>query len=67
MIVNFNIPDPIATELNDIAQEAGYPNPKAMFIAYLRHTIRAHRANKAIVGLREAAEAKADEDTEAIA
>ena len=66
MIVNFNIPNPIAAELQEIAQEAGYPNAKAMFIAYLRHEIRAHRANKAIKGLREAAEAQADKDTKEV-
>ena len=65
--VTFSIPTPIIVELNAIAVEAGFPNAKVMTIAYLKATIRASRGNKALIGLRERAEAQANADTEAIA
>lgn len=45
MIVSFNIPDAIVTELNLIAQEAAFANAKQMIIAYLKAEIKAHRDN----------------------
>ena len=64
--INFTIPDVLVVELNQIAQAAGFPNAKAMTIAYFRATIKASRGNKAIKGLREAAEAQADIDTSGV-
>ena len=61
--VTFTIPDPIAQEINLIAQDAGFPNAKTMTIAYWRATIKASRGNKAMEGVREVAEAQADKDT----
>jgi hypothetical protein len=66
MNVSFTIPGPVAQELNQIASENGFANAKEMTIAYWRHTIRASRANKAMEGIREAAELQADRDTETI-
>lgn len=39
MIVNFDVPNPIAGELNAIAVKAGYANAKLMTVAYWRATI----------------------------
>jgi len=64
--VTFNLPDEIADTLQEIAQASGSPNAKVMTIAYWRHEIRTHRGNKALEGVREAAEIQADEDTEEI-
>ena len=61
-IVSFTIPTPIATELNDIAVQAGFPNAKAMVLAYLKYTIKTNRGSKALQGIREVAEAQADTD-----
>ena len=41
--VTFTIPDTVATELGQIAIENGFPNAKAMVIAYLRATIAGSR------------------------
>ena len=41
--VTFTIPDALATELGQIATENGFPNAKAMVIAYLRATITGSR------------------------
>ena len=60
------VPNAIATELNTIAQENGFPNAKDMLIAYVRAEIRAYRGNKALGGVREAAEDQADQDTAAM-
>ena len=43
MIVSFNVPNAIATELNAIAVKAGFPNAKLMTIAYWRATIAGAR------------------------
>ena len=61
--VTFTISDALVTELNQIAVKAGFTNTKQMVIAYLRATIRASRGNLSIVGIREAAELQANQDT----
>ena len=66
MQVTFTIPDPIAQELNQIAQDNGFQNAKQMTKAYWRATIRARRGNKALDGIRETAEKQADLDTRSI-
>ena len=64
MIVSFDIPDALATELNQIAQDNGFTNAKQMVIFYLRATIRSNRVKVAnLDAIREAAEAQADQDT----
>ena len=66
-IVTFTIPASLVTELNAIAVAAGFPGARAMVLAYLKAEVRAWRGNNAQKGIREAAEAKADEETEGIA
>ena len=62
--VTFNVPNPIAQELNQIAQDNGFANAKAMVIAYLKATIKASRVSKLnIEQIREDAEKQADKDT----
>ena len=64
MIVSFDIPDALATELNQIAQDNGFTNAKQMVIFYLRATIKGNRVKAAnLDAIREAAEAQADQDT----
>jgi len=41
--VTFTIPDAIATELNQMAVLAGYPNAKAMVVAYLKYELQTAR------------------------
>ena len=65
-VVTFTIPDAIVTELNAIAVKNGYANAKLMTIAYLKAEIRANRGNASLVGIREAAEAQANTDTQGI-
>ncbi len=43
MIVSFDVPNAVATELNAIAVKAGFPNAKAMNIAYLLATLLSAR------------------------
>lgn len=65
--ITFNVPNSIATELNQIAQDAGLGNAKQMVIAYLRATIRANRVKLAnLEALRRVAEQQGDQDTKAI-
>mgnify|MGYP001565043554 CR=1 FL=1 len=64
--VTFNIRDALATELNQISVAAGFPNAKAMVVEYLKAEIRAYRGSKALIGIREAAEAQAIIETKSI-
>ncbi len=64
--LTLTVPDAIVDELNTIAQENGFPNAKDMLITYVRAEIRGYRGNKALGGIREAAETQADQDTAAI-
>ena len=67
MNITFSIPNPIAQELNQIAQDNGFTNAKQMVIAYLQATIRANRVKVAnLDAIRESAEQQADQDTGAI-
>ncbi len=43
MIVQFDIPNAIVTELNEIALKNNFPNAKEMVIAYLKATIKSRR------------------------
>ena len=43
MIVTFDISNSVATELNNIAKDAGFPNAKVMTIAYWKASILASR------------------------
>ena len=63
MKVTFDIPDVIVPELNQIAKDNGFVNAKAMTIEYWKATVKASRSSKALAGIKEAAEAKADTDT----
>ena len=65
-VFSFTVPDTLALELAQIAKSAGFPNFRTMVIAYLTSTIRASRGTKALAGVRESAEAKADIDTAGI-
>lgn len=47
MIVSFDVPNPIAAELNGIAVKAGFANAKLMTVAYWKATILGAR-DKAI-------------------
>ena len=46
MIVSFNVPNAVATELNAIAVDAGCANAKLMTIAYWKATIASAREKK---------------------
>ncbi len=50
MIVSFDVPNTVATELNAIAVKAGFPNAKDMTVAYWKATITGAREK----GLRDA-------------
>jgi len=43
MQVTFDVPGSVATELNDIAHDAGFYNAKLMTIAYWKATLLAAR------------------------
>jgi len=43
MLVSFDVPNAVATELNAIAVAAGFANAKLMTIAYWKATIRSAR------------------------
>ena len=43
MIVSFDVPNVVATELNDIAVKAGFANAKLMTVAYWKATIAGAR------------------------
>ena len=43
MIVSFDVPNPIAAELNAIAVKAGFANAKLMTIAYWKASIAGAR------------------------
>ena len=57
-----NVPQAAIDDLSAIALEAGYPNFRAMLLAYLRAELQAYRSNKALKGIRETAEAQAAQE-----